>query len=106
MEMAHTVGGVRRFVFPVKGGAAVENSRRCEIYPAGSTTLVVKPWHAPDVTKPPKGLGPPTVVLVLRTLDNPLDAHNHSTSSVTVSLSFRQERFTHHADITSHRRKE
>jgi hypothetical protein len=37
------------------------------------------------VTEPPKLLGPPTVVLVLRTLDNPVDARNHSTSSVTVS---------------------
>jgi hypothetical protein len=36
------------------------------------------------VTEPPKLLGPPTVVLVQRTLDNPVDAHNHSTSSVTV----------------------
>jgi hypothetical protein len=43
----------------------------------------------PAVTEPPKGLGPPTVVLVLRTLDNPRDAHNHLTSLVTVSLSFR-----------------
>jgi hypothetical protein len=36
-----------------------------------------------------KVLGPPTVVLLLWTLDNPVDAHNHSTSSVTVSSSFR-----------------
>jgi hypothetical protein len=43
----------------------------------------------PVVTEPPKVLGPPTVVLVLRSLDNPIDAHNHSTSSVTVSSSFR-----------------
>jgi hypothetical protein len=43
----------------------------------------------PAVMEPPKVLGPPTVVLVLRTLDNPVDAHNHSTSSVTVSSSFR-----------------
>ena len=43
----------------------------------------------PAVTEPPKVLGPPTVVLVLRTLDNPIDAPNHSTSSVTVSSSFR-----------------
>jgi hypothetical protein len=41
------------------------------------------------VTEPPKVLGPPTVVLVLRTLDNPVDAHNHLTSSVIVSSSFR-----------------
>jgi hypothetical protein len=38
-----------------------------------------------DVIEPPKVLGPPTVVLVLRTLDNPVDAHNHSTSSVNLS---------------------
>jgi hypothetical protein len=41
------------------------------------------------VTEPPKVLGPPTVVLVLRTLDNPVDALNHSTILVTVSSSFR-----------------
>jgi hypothetical protein len=40
-----------------------------------------------NVTKPPKSLGPPIVVLVQRTLDNPVDAHNHSTSSVSVSFS-------------------
>jgi hypothetical protein len=43
----------------------------------------------PAVTEPHKVLGPPTVVLVLRTLDNLVDAHNHSTSSVIVSSSFR-----------------
>jgi hypothetical protein len=36
----------------------------------------------PSVTEPPKVLGPLIVVLVLRTSDNPIDAHNHSTSSV------------------------
>jgi hypothetical protein len=40
----------------------------------------------PAVTEPPKLLGPPTVVLVQRTLDNHVDAHNYSTSSVSVSL--------------------
>jgi hypothetical protein len=39
----------------------------------------------PAVTEPPKVLGPPTVVLVLRTLNNLVDALNHLTSSVTVS---------------------
>jgi hypothetical protein len=39
-----------------------------------------------DVTEPPKLLGPPTVVLILHTLDNPVGAHNHSMSSVSVSL--------------------
>jgi hypothetical protein len=41
----------------------------------------------PAVTEPPKSLGPPTVVLVQRTLDNPVDAHNHLTSSVSVPFS-------------------
>jgi hypothetical protein len=45
------------------------------------------------VTKPPKLLGPPIVVLVLRTLDNPVDACNHSTSSVTVSSLSRPRAF-------------
>ena len=36
----------------------------------------------PAVTEPPKLLGPPTDVLVLRTSDNHVDAHNHLTSSV------------------------
>jgi hypothetical protein len=60
----------------------------------------------PAVTEPPKVLGPPTVVLVLRTLDNPIDAHNHLTSSVLYPHFLAQERFTRHADITSHRREE
>jgi hypothetical protein len=46
------------------------------------------------VTEPPKLLGPPTIVLVQRTLDNPVDAHNHLTSSVTVS-SFPHPRALH-----------
>jgi hypothetical protein len=41
------------------------------------------------VMEPPKVLGPPIVFLVLRTLDNPIDALNHSTSLVIVSSSFR-----------------
>jgi hypothetical protein len=40
------------------------------------------------VVEPPKSLGPPTVVLVQRTLDNPVDAPDHSTSSVSVSFTF------------------
>jgi hypothetical protein len=43
----------------------------------------------PAVTEPLEVLGPPTVVLVLQTLDNPVDALNHSTSSVTISSTFR-----------------
>jgi hypothetical protein len=58
------------------------------------------------VTEPPKVLGPPIVVLVLRTLDNPVDAHNHSTSSVTVSLPFRPRALhpSHRYYITSEER--
>jgi hypothetical protein len=37
--------------------------------------------------EPTKVLRPPTVVLVLRTLDNPVDAHNHSTSVTKPSKS-------------------
>jgi hypothetical protein len=60
----------------------------------------------PVVTEPPKVLGPPIVVLVLRTLDNPVDAHNHSTSSVTVSSSFlpRELHPSHRYYITSEER--
>jgi hypothetical protein len=36
------------------------------------------------VTEPPKSLGPPTVVLVQRTSDNPAGAPNHLISSVSV----------------------
>jgi hypothetical protein len=52
------------------------------------------------VMEPPKVLGPPTNVLVLRTSDNHVDAHNHSTSSVFYRHHIAQERFTHHVDIT------
>jgi hypothetical protein len=40
----------------------------------------------PAVTEPPKSLGPPTVVLVQRTLDNPAGAPDHLTSSVSKFL--------------------
>jgi hypothetical protein len=56
------------------------------------------------VREPPKLLGPPIVVLVQKTLDNPVDAHNHSTSSVSDPYFLAQERFTRHADITTYRR--
>jgi hypothetical protein len=42
----------------------------------------------PAMTEPPKSLGPPTVVLVQWTSDNPIDARNHSISSVSVSFTF------------------
>jgi hypothetical protein len=58
------------------------------------------------VIEPPKVLGLPIVVLLLRTLDNAVDAHNHSTSSVTVSLSFRPRALhpSHRYYITSEER--
>jgi hypothetical protein len=40
------------------------------------------------VMEPPKSLGPPTVVLVQRTSDNPVDVPYHSTSSVSISFTF------------------
>jgi hypothetical protein len=42
----------------------------------------------PAVTEPPKSLGPPTDVLVQQTSDNPEDASDHLTSSVSVFLTF------------------
>jgi hypothetical protein len=42
----------------------------------------------PAVTEPPKSLGPPTVVLVQRTSDNPVGAPDHLTSSVSEFLTF------------------
>jgi hypothetical protein len=40
------------------------------------------------VTEPPKSLGPPAVVLVQRTSDNPTGAPDHLTSSVSEFLTF------------------
>jgi hypothetical protein len=40
------------------------------------------------MTEPPKSLGPPTVVLVQRTSDNPACAPDHLTSSVSEFLTF------------------
>jgi hypothetical protein len=42
----------------------------------------------PAVTEPSKSLGPPIVVLVQRTLDNPAGAPNHLKSLVSVFLTF------------------
>jgi hypothetical protein len=53
------------------------------------------------VTEPPKSLGPPTVVLVQRTLDNPVGAAE-SLDKFGICFSYlSQERLTRHADITS-----
>jgi hypothetical protein len=40
------------------------------------------------MTEPPKSLGPPTVVLVQWTSDNPAGAPDHLTSSVSEFLTF------------------
>jgi hypothetical protein len=45
-------------------------------------------WYLFFVVEPPKSLGPPTVILVQRTLDNPTGAPDHLTSSVSVFLTF------------------
>jgi hypothetical protein len=52
--------------------------------PGPVTTTIRRCASSPHVivAEPLKVLGPPTVVLVLRTSDNLVDAHNHSTSSV------------------------
>jgi hypothetical protein len=42
----------------------------------------------PAVTEPPKSLGPPTVVFVQRTSDNPVGAPDNLTSSVSEFLTF------------------
>jgi hypothetical protein len=56
------------------------------------------------VTEPPKLLGPPTVVLVQRTSDNPTGV-SESLDKFGICFSYlSQERFTRHADITNHRR--
>jgi hypothetical protein len=53
------------------------------------------------VTEPPKSLGPPTVVLVQRTSDNPAGAPE-SLDKFGIYFSYlSQERFTRQADITS-----
>jgi hypothetical protein len=55
----------------------------------------------PAVMEPPKSLGPPTVVLVQRTSDNPVGAPE-SLDKFGICFSYlSQERFTRHADITS-----
>jgi hypothetical protein len=59
-----------------------------------------------NVTEPPKSLGPPTVVLVQRTSDNPAGVPE-SLDKFGIYFSYlSQERFTRHADITDHQRYE
>jgi hypothetical protein len=56
------------------------------------------------VTEPLKLLGPPTVVLVQWTSDNPVDAPGLLEKFGIYFSYLSQERFTRHADITEHRR--
>ena len=58
----------------------------------------------PAVTEPPKSLGPPTVVLVQWTSDNPVGAPELLDKFGICFSCLSQERFTRHADITEHRR--
>jgi hypothetical protein len=60
----------------------------------------------PAVTKPSKSLGPPTVVFVQRTSDNPAGAPESLDKFGICFLYHSQERFTRHTDITIHRRYE
>jgi hypothetical protein len=70
--------------------------------PARRTTLPSNPARRCDGT--PKLLGSPTVVLVQRTSDNPVDAPELLEKFDTYFSYLSQERFTRHADITDHRR--
>jgi hypothetical protein len=58
------------------------------------------------VTEPPKSLGPPTVVLVQRTSDNPAGAPESLDKFGIWFPYLSQERFTRHTDITIHWRYE
>jgi hypothetical protein len=60
----------------------------------------------PAETEPPKSLGPPIVVLVQRTSDNPTGAPESLDKFGSCFLYLSQECFTHHTDITIHRRFE
>jgi hypothetical protein len=56
------------------------------------------------VTEPPKLLGPPTVVLVQRTSDNPIGAPELLDKFGICFSYLSQGRFSCHADITDHQR--
>jgi hypothetical protein len=55
----------------------------------------------PSVTEPPKSLGPPTVVLVQLTSDNPAGAPDHLTSSVSEILTFPRVFYPSHRHYNS-----
>jgi hypothetical protein len=79
---------IRRSRRPMKRRTMKREGRRRE--PGGRRGCPRRGWRpgARYVTEPPKSLGPPTVVLVQQTLDNPVDAPDHLTSSVSVFLTF------------------
>jgi hypothetical protein len=62
--------------------------------------------HMTIVTEPPKSLGPPIVVLVQQTLDNPAGVPELLDKFGICFSYLSQERITRHADITNHRRYE
>jgi hypothetical protein len=67
---------------PVEQGFEAEWSTKS--LPSKSARRATDQVLAEHVTEPPKSLGPPTVVLVHRTLDNPAGAPDHLTSLVSV----------------------
>jgi hypothetical protein len=93
------VGSMRRQVIPVTSfddrmSEDVPNATQCDSEDTYTSEMLV-------VTEPPKSLGPPTVVLVQRTSDNPVGAPE-SLDKFGICFSYlSQERFTRHADITS-----
>jgi hypothetical protein len=59
----------------------------------------------PVVMEPPKILGPPTAVLVPRTLDSHANAPNSLTGPSSCIFSISQERSSHITNITQHQSK-
>jgi hypothetical protein len=59
--------------------------------------VIISPAQLTSVTEPPKSLGPPTVVLVQQTSDNPIDVPELLDKFGIFILTF-QERFTRLAD--------
>jgi hypothetical protein len=58
----------------------------------------------PAMMEPPKSLGPPTVVLVQQTSDNPAGVPESIDKFGICFSHLSQERFTRHAYITNYRR--
>jgi hypothetical protein len=64
------------------------NKRRRPLFFQIGDYVYLKVSSMKGVTEPPKSLGPPIVVLVQRTSDNPVGAPYHLTSSVSEFLTF------------------